>query len=529
MPMSTFAHAAERVGFEKPVSDWAADGLAQDKVVAQTDAPFAPGEIVVGFHADRVQAASAMQNLPMQFAADVVDCPVAVPAESVNAAGADEGKNAAIIAQRFLTPVGQELDIINQLRADPAVAYAGPNWIVQAADWPAYAAQKDAPQQTGVPVGQNLVEAAIETPFAVNDKYYDQQWYMQRINASRAWALAEAAGITASALAPVRVAIVDSGIDASHPELQGRIAESQNYVTPGAAADDDYGHGTHVAGLIGATLNNHIGIAGPARNVTYDVRKVLDNAGKGFITDVAQGVKDAADAGAQIINLSLQIDSNDPTLFNCIKYAYNQGALLIAAAGNFSSLRVQWPAAYDEVMAVAATSYEDTPASYNSSGCQLSANPLTRCGVEIAAPGGTGSYYLTSTWPPDVNCNAPVADNPIPKDYCRRQGTSMAAAVASGVAALIWGIDPALTAEELRALLKQTAAPIPGKKEVTGAGRLDALAAVRLALPGDFQVTTDHVDAPLQPGAAPFTTTMRMDNSSLPRPNGRPRSRPRRG
>ena len=519
MPVATVTQAAEQTNAEKPSAAVLPATLAAENMAtraAQPNSEFAPGEILLGLRADRVVAASTMQNLPMQFAAALEPCTPAVQAGAIDSAAANAEQPEAVITQRILTPVGQEWDIINQLRTDPAVAYAEPNWIVQAADWPAETTQNDVVNQgSSTLLPPSLVEASVETPFLVNDKYYDQQWYMQRINASRAWALAQAAGVTASTSTSIRVAIIDSGIDASHPDLQGKVAESQNYVTPGADADDDYGHGTHVAGLIGATMNNGIGIAGPALNITYDARKVLDSAGRGFISDVAQGIKDATDAGAQIINLSLQIDSNSSTLYNCIKYAYANGALLVAASGNFSSLRVQWPAAYDEVLAVSATGYDDTPAGYNSIGCQLSANPGTRCGVEIAAPGGSAAYYLASTWPSDVNCSSPISDNPIPKDYCNRQGTSMAAAVVSGVAALVWSIQPSLTAQELRALLKQTATPIPGAADATGAGRLDALAAVRLALPGDFQVTHDHADEPLQPGAAPFTTTIRMDNSSL--------------
>lgn len=512
MPMSTFAQAEGQTNFAKPVGQSTPDVLVQKPFVEQTDALFAPGEIVVGFHADRVMAASTRQNLPVQFASEVAACPVS----SVNGATVERQNSEAIIVQRFLTPVGQEWAVINQLRADPAVAYAEPNWVVRAADWPIQFEQNDGDTggSTGLPQN-SLVEASIETPFLANDQYYDQQWYLQRANASRAWALAEAAGITASSAAPVRVAIIDSGIDASHPDLQGRIVASQNYVTPGAEAKDDFGHGTHVAGLIGATINNSIGIAGLAPNVTYDIRKVLDNKGGGTVTNVVQGIKDATDAGARIINLSLQIDSPDTTLYNCIKYAYDNGVLLIAAAGNYNSLypnivHVQWPGAYDEVMAVSSTGYDDTAASYNLSGCQPSSDPTQRCGIEIAASGGSTGHLLISTWPTNLGCNSPT-----PAGYCTRQGTSMAAAVVSGAAALVWSIAPALTAEELRALLKQTAASVPGDAEVIGAGRLDALAAVRLALPGDFKVTNDLVTTPLQPGSAPFTTTIRMDNSSL--------------
>ena len=105
-----------------------------------------------------------------------------------------------------------------------------------------------------------------EIPFAVNDPLYaDRQWYLQRISASRAWSLTYSADGFNGQLTTVRVAIVDSGIDFAHPEFKGRLLDGYNYLTSGATKPiDDYGHGTHVAGLIGATLNNAIGIAGVA-------------------------------------------------------------------------------------------------------------------------------------------------------------------------------------------------------------------------------------------------------------------------
>ncbi|MCB0081118.1 MAG: hypothetical protein KDE47_09320, partial [Caldilineaceae bacterium] len=246
MPVATVTQAAEQTNFKMPSAVVLPAGLAAEDKAAQLNSEFAPGEILVGLRADRVVAASTMQNLSMQFAAALEPCTPAVQAGAIDSAAANAEQPEAVITQRILTPVGQEWDIINQLRTDPAVAYAEPNWIVQAADWPAETTQNDVVNQgSSTLLPPNLVEASVETPFLVNDKYYDQQWYMQRINASRAWALAQAAGVTASASTPIRVAIIDSGIDASHPDLQGKVVESQNYVTPNADADDDYGHGTH--------------------------------------------------------------------------------------------------------------------------------------------------------------------------------------------------------------------------------------------------------------------------------------------
>lgn len=502
MPLPAAASAFEQPAPVGAVDSQLPNGVAPNPT-SQRALPFVPGEILVGIRADSLLSASKLSSASMQFSADIEPCPPTSLGELSTGSRDADMDDAPIVTKRFLTPEGMEWETIEQLRADPAVAFAEPNWIVQAADWFHEAAQTDQEQQAGE--AQQLAAGVIETPYLVNDPLYEEtQWYMQRINASRAWALAEAAGVTASSLAPIRVSIIDSGIDATHPDLQNRIAASENYVTPGSAATDDYGHGTHVAGLIGAALNNGIGIAGPAPQVTYDVRKVLDDRGQGSITNVAQGIKDATDADAKIINLSLQIGTASTVMHNCIKYAYSRGVLLIGAVGNFFPSPVQWPAAFPEVFAVAATGYDDTHASYSDIGEE----------VEIAAPGGDAGHSLLSTWSKNENAKK-KCPSLVGGLYCANRGTSMAAGIVSGVAALVWSIQPSLTAEEVRALLKQTATQLDADPTEVGRGRLDALAAVRLALPGDLQLVTDHSDQPLALGADPFEVTLRMDNSSL--------------
>ena len=354
-------------------------------------------------------------------------------------------------------PVGQEWTTIAQLSRDPNVLFAQPNWVIEAT-------------QSAVP----------ETPFAINDPFYRaDQWYLQRILYSRAWPVVDA---NADRSERVRVAVVDSGVDPSHPDLGGRVRPIKSYVT-GSNGElvtvDDFGHGTHIAGLIGATLNNNLGIAGVEPEVVLDPYKVLDSRGVGFISDAADAIRDASDNGADIINMSFAISAsaiNDPDnayqdflLHSAIYYAQDQDVLLVAAAGNRYPEAVAFPAAYPEVMAVAATDEENEWATYSNAGSE----------VDLAAPGGTPGLPLASTWPTGLPCNSTVGGA---QGYCERYGTSFATGLVSGVAAQLLAINPDYSANDLRTLLVGTAAPSDQEAIKVGAGLLDAETAVRTAL-----------------------------------------------
>ena len=203
--------------------------------------------------------------------------------------------------------------------------------------------------------------------------------------------------------------------------------------------------------------------------------------GCGTVTNVANAICDAADNGADIINLSLETPTDSEKIRNAVRYAASKNTLLVAAAGNCGNCPVMYPAAYTEVMAVAATNYEDERASYSAVGPQ----------VEIAAPGGG----LSSAEPPILSTWAEAAirecdsDDFLQQDgvpYCYAVGTSMASSVVSGVAALIWGMDPSLLAEDVRAILDSTATELPYDATNIGSGRVDAYAAVRAMVPRDL-------------------------------------------
>lgn len=487
---------------ETPSADHLIWQLPGDRAAYQA-VPFAPGELLVGFHGETGLRSAA--TLLSTFSAEAVE---RLDLHGLDGATGDAG----IAGYRFAVPPGQEWTMMEQLLQDPNVAFVTPNWLVFAAT-PALAETTDEATATAI--------AQPEQPFVINDpKYEESQWYLQRINASRAWSLAYSADGFAGTMATVQVAIVDSGIDFNHPEFRGRLLSGHNYLTtatptcPNSAAPqpvDDYGHGTHVAGLIGAVANNASGIAGVAPKVRIDARKVLNCQGSGTISNVSKAIREAADNGADIINLSLESGASNPTMEAAVQYAHSKGILLIAAAGNGSTaintVPVSWPAAYAEVMAVAATNYNDKRASYSNVGPD----------VELAAPGGEGSQRalsILSTWPGGVKCRD-SSTVPPQSDYCTNVGTSMAAALVSGAAALVKSVQPGYTAEQIRQLLRETTAPLSEGATFVGSGRLDSQRALRTALAGRIELSTNNFISRTPTGAAPYVVTLRLDNPSL--------------
>mgnify|MGYP002395683277 CR=1 FL=1 len=240
-----------------------------------------------------------------------------------------------------------------------------------------------------------------------SDPGWSQQWGPKKIQADTAWN-------TQTGDKSILVAVVDTGVDWNHPDL------AANYVPLGydwwnddPDPMDDHGHGTHCAGIIAATLNNGKGIAGLAQ-VRVMAEKFLSSEGWGTYADAASALIHAADAGADIISNSWGSYQDSSLVHEAVRYAYNKGALLVAAAGNEGWDWPLYPAAYDEVVAVTATDQSDNPAWFTNFGSW----------VEVAAPGV--SIYST------------IWDN----SYASWSGTSMATPHAAGVAALIWSQLP---------------------------------------------------------------------------------------
>jgi serine protease len=299
---------------------------------------------------------------------------------------------------------------------------------------------------------RNATHEAFYTP---NDPQFGDQYADQQVNAPTAWE--ETLGDS-----DVTVAVVDQGVQYDHPDLDGNMAADpgKDFVdNDGDPYPDDLSeeiHGTHVAGIAAAEIGNDTGVTGIG-NSTIISGRALSESGSGSTSDIADGIEWAADRGADVINLSLGGGGYTQTMKNAVSYATNNGALVVAAAGNNGSSSVSYPAAYSESLAVSALDADESLASYSQYGES----------VELAAPG----TEVLSTWP-------------APGDqYNRISGTSMATPVVAGTAGLTLAKYD-LTTAELRTHLKNTAVDVGLSEAKQGSGRVDAGNAVTTQ-PGD--------------------------------------------
>lgn len=256
----------------------------------------------------------------------------------------------------------------------------------------------------------------------------------------------------------VVIAIIDSGVDMTHPELAAKVVSSgRDFANDDDDATDDNWHGTHTAGVAAADTDNGEGIAGVAWNCKILPVKVTESDGTGYYSWIIDGIIWATDQGADVINLSLGGDADDPFLEDACKYAFDRGVVLAAAAGNDAS-SVLYPAAYDKyVLAVAATDYNDEPADFSNFGPE----------VDVAAPG----IYILGPAPQWY-----VGAGFLP--YLFASGTSAATPHVAGMAALIKSLKPGLTAAEIMNVIRYTAddvnrSTLPGRDDHVGYGRIN--------------------------------------------------------
>jgi len=323
------------------------------------------------------------------------------------------GAPIAVVVELSITSVS---DFIEDLRTNELASYVEPNMKVQA----------------------QLVP---------NDPYWSLQWGPQKIEADWAWN-------TTVGNSSILVAVVDTGIAYSHPDIIANyVPLGYDWVNMDSNPWDDHGHGTHCAGIIAAAQNNGVGIAGLAQ-VHVMAEKVLNADGQGYSDWVAEGIIHATDMGAKIISMSFGGYEDSEVMHEAINYAYNAGVLLVAAAGNEGTNVRLYPAAYDEVIAVAATDQYDNPAWFSNWGDW----------IELAAPG----VDILST---------------VPWGYESWSGTSMATPHVSGVAALAWSHFSDRKRDWIRLWLQRTADDL-GKVGFDidyGYGRINARRAIEMA------------------------------------------------
>ena len=283
----------------------------------------------------------------------------------------------------------------------------------------------------------------VRTSYTPTDSGYSKQWYAKKINMDTAWDLSKGAP-------GIKVAVIDAGIQATHPELKGHIIMPFNAVNGSHKTLPSNDHGTHVAGIIGASLNGK-GIAGIAPNIKIIPVNVF-SGNEADIFTIIDGIDYAVKSGADIINLSLTMEDYTEVLDYSIQSAWKKGILIVAAAGNEDTDTEQYPAALNHVLGVSATTKQDKKADFSNYGTY----------IDLAAPGV--DIYSTIPW----------------NSYEIMSGTSMSAPVVSGVSALVLSKNPFLTPSELMNILQTSSKDLGaiGRDDFYGYGRVDAYKAL---------------------------------------------------
>jgi thermitase len=329
------------------------------------------------------------------------------------------------------------------------IKYAEPHFMYLTNTIPTGSTAGNQTGNKGSTVG-NATGYTAGNPVAVpNDSLYQRyQWNLPLVDTELGWAVTKGSK-------DIIVAVVDTGVDMDHPDLKNQLISGFNTVDKESPPMDDVGHGTHVAGVIGATINNRIGVAGMSWYNPIMPIKVLDQTGAGSTYAVAQGIIWATDHGAKVINLSLGNYADANFLHDAIQYAYDQDVVLIAASGNDNTEQPGYPAAYPEVFAVAAVDAQRKKAVFSNYGEY----------IDVAAPG----VNIASTYPHN--------------QYAALSGTSMASPHVTALAALIRSVNPKLKNREVVQIMRDTAtdAGPAGKDKYFGYGIIDVVAALESA------------------------------------------------
>jgi subtilisin family serine protease len=335
-------------------------------------------------------------------------------------------------------------------------------------------------------VGAALVATSSAAAFTPTDTYYGKQWYLSRDSAFDAWP-------GPPLLDPVKVAIVDSGVDCSLPDLQDQIARSKSFVG-GSPCIDSQGHGTIVAGEIAGTLDT-AGVVGLAWSSHLLVAKVVAPDGTIPLKAEAAGIRWAVNQGAQVVNLSFGAvrDPKDPALdtfskveAQAVDYAVKKGVVVVAAVGNADEAYLtpwpyaSWPAALPHVIGVGALTHSGDVPDFSDE------DPVF---VDLAAPGvgifSTFPKNLTSMQP---SCKPQGYTDCAAGDYRNPMGTSFAAPQVSAAAAVLLGVDSSLTSSQVTRILERHTDDVSaasgcdgcpaGRDKYSGWGGLDVSRAV---------------------------------------------------
>ncbi|MDN7241643.1 S8 family serine peptidase [Planococcus sp. N028] len=283
----------------------------------------------------------------------------------------------------------------------------------------------------------------VERTYTPIDSGYQKQWHLKKIQMPKAWDITKGSS-------KITVAVIDGGVQTNHPDLKGKIVSPYNAVTGGTAIPSDM-HGTHVAGTIAASINK-TGVVGVAPNIKLMPINVFYGLSADSY-DVADAIIYAADNGANVINMSIGSYYYSYVEDLATAYAKDKGVTIIASAGNDDTSKNSYPAALASVIAVSATDSKDRITNFSNYGYN----------IDIAAPGV--DIYATTTG----------------SSYRYLSGTSMAAPVVSGVAALILSKNPLLSPDQVENILAKSSVDLgsEGWDYFYGYGRVDALQALK--------------------------------------------------
>lgn len=270
-----------------------------------------------------------------------------------------------------------------------------------------------------------------------------RQWHLQRLSAPQAWTASTGEGVT--------IAVIDSGVDAEHPDLKGRVLPGWNVLDDSPDTSDARGHGTAVAGAAAAGFNHAQGQAGVAGGARILPLKVTDEKGYTSVNTVVKAIHMAADRGARVVNVSFEFVGGHPAVLRAAQYLQERGGVLVVPSGN-RGVRQDYPTA-PGLITVAATDRHDDHPQWSTHGPHIT---VSAPGQALLLPGREGRYGEVS-------------------------GTSYASPLVAGVLALMIAAHPQAMSAQLRAALETSAQDLgePGYDPLFGAGRVDAGAALQ--------------------------------------------------
>ncbi len=308
------------------------------------------------------------------------------------------------------------------------------------------------------------LDRLIPPNLVTNDPYLGSQWHLPKIRATTAWDTAQGSGVT--------IAILDTGVDAAHPDLSARMVPGWNWFDNNSDTADVYGHGTKVAGAAAAAANNAMGIAGVAGQSRIMPIRVSDLQGYASWSALTQGITWAADHGARVVNISYVV-ANSAAVISAANYMKSKGGLVVTSAGNYGTDANITPTT--SMIPVSATDSSDAKTSWSSYGSF----------VAMSAP-GAGIYSTTRGG-----------------GYASVSGTSFSSPITAGAIAVIMSANPNLTSAEVEQVLYSTALDLgaAGRDNLFGYGRVDLDAAVDAA---SALVPTADVTAPVASISAPL-------------------------